>query len=121
MFLKLHDGYPEPVKVRFRESEYGYFWKRRFTDPQTGEMKHFPLKEDNIASTIAMLREVFNNRIMSMRRPFERPTNFKENVAKYIEGGKRKFDDNWVIGRLETSYAGYHCTWYAYLVILCTA
>jgi len=111
MFLKLHDGYPEPIKINFRESENAYYWKRKYRGPTTGEIEHFSLQL-NIASTIGMLRQVFGNQIMSMRRPFERPKDFEERVADYIRHGKHKFDDNWVLGRTETSFAGYHCTWY---------
>ena len=29
MFLKLYDGYPEPVRLGFRWSVFGFFWKRK--------------------------------------------------------------------------------------------
>ncbi len=111
MFLKLHDGYPEPIKIQFRESENAYYWKRKYRSPATGEIEHFSLKL-NIACTVGMLREVYSNKIMSMRRPFHRPKDFDKKVADYNRDGKHKVDENWVLGRHETSYAGYHCTWY---------
>lgn len=29
MFLKLYDGYPEPVRLAMRWSVFGFFWKRK--------------------------------------------------------------------------------------------
>lgn len=29
MFLKLYDGYPEPIRLAMRWSVFGFFWKRK--------------------------------------------------------------------------------------------
>jgi beta-1,4-mannosyl-glycoprotein beta-1,4-N-acetylglucosaminyltransferase len=48
MFLKLYDGYPEPVRLAMRWSVFGFFWKRK-RDKQTGSLLDWILdavKED---------------------------------------------------------------------------
>ena len=37
MFLKLYDGYPEPIRLAMRWSVFGFFWKRK-RDKQNGSL-----------------------------------------------------------------------------------
>lgn len=37
MFLKLYNGYPEPIRLAMRWSVFGYFWKRK-KERQTGSL-----------------------------------------------------------------------------------
>ena len=37
MFLKLYNGYPEPVRLAMRWSVFGFFWKRK-RDKQSGSL-----------------------------------------------------------------------------------
>lgn len=49
MFLKLYDGYPEPVRLAMRWSVFGFFWKRK-RGKQTGSIFNWILdvvKEDD--------------------------------------------------------------------------
>ncbi len=49
MFLKLYDGYPEPVRLAMRWSVFGFFWKRK-RGKQTGSIFDWILdvvKEDD--------------------------------------------------------------------------
>lgn len=122
MFLKLHDGWPEPVKINFRESEIAFFWKR--TWQPKGPFIHFDIKRDPVACTVAMLRQVYDNKIMTMRREwvtFEKESpelraqfqkSLKEKKEKYVRDGKHNISANFEIGRFESSTAGFHCTWY---------
>ena len=120
MFLKLHDGWPEPVRINFRESEIAFFWKR--TWQPKGPFIHFDVKRDPVTCTVAMLRQVYENKIMTMRREwvtFENPADaapfqkaLAERKAQYVKDGKHNISTNFEIGRFESSTAGFHCTWY---------
>ena len=41
ILLKLHDGYPELIRVNFSESEYTFYWRRMHTRPDRNQ-DHFP-------------------------------------------------------------------------------
>ena len=118
-FLKLHDGYPEPVRVNYRESEYAFYWKRMYADPTSGIEIHFDKLKANIACSIAMLRQVYDNKLMLLRRLYDDPTStaamksekINNKTAEYIKDGKHSVSDKFIIGRFETDYAAYHCTW----------
>ena len=120
MFLKIHDGFPEPVRVNFLELEYGFFWRRK-TDSGS-KYAHFQGAIDSVACTIGMLREVYDNHLMLLRREsFDLQGNSKEDeslrklIAKrkleYSRGGKHNVSDNWAIGRLDSTIGGFHCSW----------
>ncbi len=119
LFLKLHDGYPEPIQFNFRESEYGYFWKRMYTNPSTGIEDHFDLKQ-NVACSVAMLRQVYDNQILLLRRQWDDTIStaqmkrdmIKKKSAEYSRDGQHEVSDTFIMGRFETNYAAYHCTWY---------
>ena len=125
LFLKLHDGYPEPVKVNFRESIFTFYWRKMYTGPG-GELVHFPYNEhEQVACTVAMLREVYENELMPMRRGYNDPPTmnqiqekFLNKADKYIENGKHNVSYKFALGRFETSIAGYHCSWYQYYPLL---
>jgi len=130
LFLKLHDGYPEPVKVKFRESQFTFYWRKMHTGPD-GELVHFPYNlREQVACTVGMLREVYENELMHMRRGYNEPPSLKQieekvqkNAAKYVQDGKHNvlidpLANNFVLGRGETSIAGYHCSWYQYYPLL---
>lgn len=44
MFLKLYDGYPEPVKLGLRWSVFGFFWKRKKVASNNGSILDWVLK-----------------------------------------------------------------------------
>ncbi len=83
--------------------------------------KHFDYNQLPVACTVAMLRQVYDNLIMFMRREWLTPKT-KYDVELKIKEKKRKYglnhnvnDDNLAIGRFETSVAAFHCTWYIHL------
>jgi len=86
-----------------------------------GQQAHFPYKNDKVACTVGMLRQVYENRIMLMRRgwdtsiPEPRKKDDKmiaDGLIKYSQDGKHNVSDTFAIGRFENNYAAYHCTWY---------
>ena len=122
MFLIIHDGFPEPVRINFVESEYGFYWRRVLTN-KGGEYINFDWKKDPIICTAGMLREVYDNKIMRMRRPWIHPfgrvegdVEMRKDIAVrkdkyYLKNGWHNISDDLAIGRFETSVAGFHCTW----------
>ena len=116
--MKLHDGYPEPIKIIFRGSELAYYW-RRPQDGTNGILKPFEVYE-KIACTYAMLRQVFDNQIMLIKRAVddsestagEKYKIIEKKIAEYIRDGKHNVSDTFIMGRPETGAAGWHCTWY---------
>lgn len=73
----------------------------------------------NYACTIAMLREVYDNQIMLLRRTWTdaistaqvRAQIMKNKTAEYIKDGKHNVSNSFVMGRAETGAAAWHCTW----------
>ena len=78
LFLKLYDGYTEPIRFGFRWTVFGFFWLKA-EDP--GVMETLPLIGKLIASkpkerllqlwvacTLGMLKEVYSNNAMLLRR-----------------------------------------------------
>ena len=118
----LHDGFPEPVKVNFVESEYGFYWRRALSNT-AGEYIDFDWVKLPIACTVAMLRQVYDNKIMRMRRPWMHPmgrvegdVEMRKDIADrkaiyYARNGMHNISNDLAIGRLEATVAGFHCTW----------
>lgn len=82
-----------------------------------GEQDPYNIMEQ-VACTVRMLRQVFNNEIMLMRRRFNDPATFsqifemiQDNTEKYVQEGMHNVSYTFSIGRFETSIAGYHCSW----------
>ena len=104
--------------MNLRESEYGYFWMRKNTGPD-GSYRHFCMNL-KVACTVGMLRQVYDNRLMRLRRGWDDHTAenrtkiinvVNEGMIKYSQDGKHNVSDTFSIGRCENNYAGYHCTW----------
>lgn len=104
LFLKLYDGFPEPISLTLRWSVYGFFWKRSISGA--------PYVEDvtRIAalSTIRMVREVYDGKVMSIRRNYLTSEPLMSRVQAYIKSGHPVME--WNIGRIG-AYAGFHCSW----------
>jgi len=90
-----------------------------------GEQDHFPYKREQVTCTVGMLRQVYDNELMPMRRGYNDPPSvqqitekIKNKTAKYIQDGKHNVSDTFALGRFETSIAGYHCSWYYYYPLL---
>nr|XP_057928133.1 beta-1,4-mannosyl-glycoprotein 4-beta-N-acetylglucosaminyltransferase [Doryrhamphus excisus]XP_057928134.1 beta-1,4-mannosyl-glycoprotein 4-beta-N-acetylglucosaminyltransferase [Doryrhamphus excisus] len=94
LFLKLFDGWTEPVAFHMRKSLYGFFWK------QLGSLEVIS------GCTVGMLRHVYDcNGIMLRRREY------------YTMPGFRKYENDlghilvqWSVGS-PFHFAGWHCSW----------
>ena len=97
LFLKLYDGYPQPVALVLRWSVFGYFWKR------------FEEGEEQVTNIVAaaplkMIRELYANKIMSMRRHHV----WEEPIAPHLSDSMYRFQ-RWDIGKVGF-YSGHHCS-----------
>jgi beta-1,4-mannosyl-glycoprotein beta-1,4-N-acetylglucosaminyltransferase len=103
LFLKLYDGYPEPIALTLRWSIYGFFWKR--------SVNGSPLVEDVTRivaiSTMRMIREVYDGKVMSIRRNYLTTEPLLSRVEIYQKNHPVK---EWNIGQVG-AYAGFHCSW----------
>ena len=119
LFLKLYDGYTEPIRFGFRWTVFGFFWLKA-EDP--GIMDNIPLigRIINSASkerllqlwvvcTMGMLSQVYDNNSMLLRRNVWENELLEAKSANYTKKSGHKIRE-WDIGRLG-HYAGYHCSW----------
>ncbi len=89
-------------------------------DPSSRIEDHFTLKVENIACSVAMLHQVYDSQILLLRRQWDDTISttkmkrdiIKKKIADYCQDGKHTVSDTFIMGRLETNYAAYHCTWY---------
>ncbi|XP_051240356.1 beta-1,4-mannosyl-glycoprotein 4-beta-N-acetylglucosaminyltransferase [Dicentrarchus labrax] len=94
LFLKLFDGWTEPVAIHMRKSLYGFFWKQ------------FGSLEVMSACTLGMLRDVYDGDGIKLRRR-----------QYYTMPGFRKYEKatgrvlvQWSVGS-PIHFAGWHCSW----------
>lgn len=121
MFLKLYDGYPEPVRLAMRWSVFGFFWKRK-KEKQTGFILDWlrdAMKEDSendnedllqvtAVSTMNLVWKVCRNNTFLIRKDMTNYADFQERLSQYrIEGNRIT---PWTAGT-KHHYAGYHCSW----------
>ncbi|XP_029583190.1 beta-1,4-mannosyl-glycoprotein 4-beta-N-acetylglucosaminyltransferase-like [Salmo trutta] len=94
LFLKLYNGWTEPVSIHMRKSLYGFFWRQ----PGTLDV--------HSACTVAMLFAVYNGDGISLRRRdyFSMPgfRNYQRESGRILV--------QWSIGS-PVHYAGWHCSW----------
>jgi len=105
LFLKLYDGYPEPIALIFRWSVYGFFWKRT---------RGFENHEEDVTrvvaiSTMAMINQVYDGQVGSLRRNELQEEPFSSRISKYVKDNKKTVEE-WNIGSTQF-YAGFHCSW----------
>ncbi|XP_010901437.1 beta-1,4-mannosyl-glycoprotein 4-beta-N-acetylglucosaminyltransferase a isoform X2 [Esox lucius] len=94
LFLKLYDGWTEPVSIHMRKSLYGFFWKQ----PGTLDILS--------ACTVAMLFSVYNRDGISLRRR----EYFTMPGFRAYEKKNGQILLKWSIGS-PIHYAGWHCSW----------
>ncbi|XP_029583186.1 beta-1,4-mannosyl-glycoprotein 4-beta-N-acetylglucosaminyltransferase isoform X1 [Salmo trutta] len=94
LFLKLYDGWTEPVSIHMRKSLYGFFWR------QPGTLDVLSV------CTVAMLFTVYNGDGILLRRReyFSMPgfRNYQRESGHILV--------QWSIGS-PVHYAGWHCSW----------
>lgn len=94
LFLKLYDGWTEPVGIHLRKSLYGFFWR------QYGTLNVLS------ACTAAMLFKVYKgDGIYLRRRSYYTMSGFRE-----YENSTGRILIPWAIGS-PVHYAGWHCSW----------
>ncbi|XP_050960419.1 beta-1,4-mannosyl-glycoprotein 4-beta-N-acetylglucosaminyltransferase a isoform X2 [Labeo rohita] len=94
LFLKLHDGWTEPVGIHMRKSLYGFYWR------QFGTLNVLS------ACTAAMLFKVYKgDGILLRRRSYYSMSGFRE-----YENSTGRILVPWAIGS-PVHYAGWHCSW----------
>jgi len=103
LFLKLYDGYPEPIALTLRWSVYGFFWKRTGVGNQEDVTKIVAI------STMGMINQVYDGQVMSIRRNYLQKQPFSNRVSQYVKDGKKRVAE-WTIGSIKF-YAGFHCSW----------
>jgi len=102
LFLKLYDGYPEPVALTLRWSIYGYFWQKHEEGRELAT-------RIVAAASMKMMGQVYDNQVMAMRT-----NHWQEGpIANYLQQQQDQQDQPWsvwTIGRVG-SYSGHHCSW----------
>ncbi len=95
LFLKLHDGYPEPFGFTLRWSVFGFFWRQ--------------LEPTRVYAgcTIAMMRYVFQYDAYQLRSG-DYYTRHQPLIQAYTQTGGHVYD--WHLGEVGVN-AGWHCSW----------
>lgn len=102
--MKLYDGYPEPIALTLRWSIYGFFWKRSVSDsPHVEDVTRIVA-----ISTMRMIRQVYDGKVMSIRRNYLTTEPLLSRVETYKKSGHPVKE--WNIGEVG-AYAGFHCSW----------
>ncbi|EDO34809.1 predicted protein, partial [Nematostella vectensis] len=96
IFLKVHDGFPEPFGFRMRWSAFGFFWKHR----------HF--SQIPAGCTIGMLRKVYHDDSNIVRDVHHGVTKNKGN--DFQEYRKQYLVSMWYLGEDGGHFAGWHCS-----------
>ena len=98
LFLKMHDGYPEPFGFHLKWTTYGFYWRggNGVTPTMAG-------------SSIGMVKEVFQYRTAHVRNP----EGYIPYHPNYVSEWKKKSGNEiflWKLGN-EKTFVGWHCSW----------
>ncbi len=100
LFLKLHEGYPEPIGFNLQWNTFGYFWKAN----SPGITHVFA------AVTMGMLFHVFESRAILLRSaPYFIHNEGANNLNKYLRHENISVYP-WSFGD-EDNPVGWHCSW----------
>ncbi|XP_023341090.1 beta-1,4-mannosyl-glycoprotein 4-beta-N-acetylglucosaminyltransferase [Eurytemora carolleeae] len=118
IFLKLFDGWREPVKFGFRWTVFGFFWLKA-EDP--GQLESIPLigklfsrkKQERLLTlytvcTLGMLSTVYGDNAMLLRRNVWNNTLLHDRLNNYTANHPKI--QEWTLGNIG-HYAGHHCSW----------
>ena len=128
MFLKLYDGYPEPIRLAMRWSVFGFYWKRKQEKPQSDSLLNWVLKVVSGSGGNALNKEQLNyeeellevtavstmvwrvclNNTFLIRKDMSTYEQFQDRLSRYRAEGHRV--NPWTAGTRE-HYAGHHCSW----------
>ncbi|TRY71144.1 hypothetical protein TCAL_09420, partial [Tigriopus californicus] len=114
LFLKLYDGYTEPIKFGLRWNVFGFYWLKSedpsFLDRLWPNMraKSERLLVLTVICTLGMMKEVFKDNAMLLRRNVYEEPELAARQKKYAQSshGVRE----WTAGTVG-HYAGFHCSW----------
>ncbi|XP_050715550.1 uncharacterized protein LOC126998157 isoform X2 [Eriocheir sinensis] len=110
-FLKVYDGYPEPIGLTYQWNVFGFFWKVPPKDTWSIWFKGAKemVSEVNSVATIGMLTKVlYNNAFYIRKTGLWRYYKLRKKMKKYREEGH--LVKEWVLGSAG-HYAGWHCSW----------
>ncbi|KAK4293848.1 hypothetical protein Pmani_033488 [Petrolisthes manimaculis] len=110
-FLKVYDGYPEPVSFALRWNVFGFFWQKPPDESWWTWLKgpREALSEVSSAATISMLRDVlYNNAFYIRKSGLWQYYRLAKNLRHYRDRGH--YVKEWVVGT-SGHYAGWHCSW----------
>ena len=113
MFLRLYDGYAEPISLTFRWSLYGFFWKHRSKNVFTSFLGIGGERTTTVFSVATMglvTNLMYNNPylIRTKDKYLISPKN-KTKVTEYKLAHPNMLDP-WNAGASK-HYAGWHCSW----------
>ena len=104
LFLKLYDGYPEPIALSMTWSVFGFFWKRL----AIGSADTEDVTRVVAAASVRMIRQVYDSQVMSLRKNHVNEEPLKSRISNYTaQGGQYEL---WDIGRIG-HLSGFHCSW----------
>lgn len=112
LFLKLYDGYTEPISLVFRWSVYGYFWKQKQNNFVSKLIPWDTEKTNTLISvaTMGLVTKVMDNNPMIIRIEKSLKTApFIERLAAYKMEHPKQYQA-WQCGAAH-HYAGWHCSW----------
>ena len=98
LFLKIHDGYLEPVGFNLQHRIFGFFWQ----NPQA------PSTEIMAGCSIEMLVKLFHYRADNLRWSMTYITKWSPDVREYMDTGREV--GLWMLG-ISQHFSGYHCSW----------
>ena len=97
LFLKLHDGYPEPIGFSLRWSVFGFYWKQI-------DSTHVLA-----ASSIHALKTLFQDDVFKIRsHRYDLEYLNSTRIRNFVDSGG--FLHDWFIGE-DGGFAGWHCSW----------
>ena len=113
MFLKLYDGYTEPISLTYQWTIYGFFWKQKESSFGWDILNLFT--EDvtvvGAVSSIRFLRQLLEDNPFNIRafQMFSSTDKGKAALKKYMQKYPKTVYPI-TIGRVN-HYAGWHCSW----------
>jgi len=118
LFLKVFDGWTEPVQFGWRWTIFGFYWLKAqdpsmFNIPFLGSLLGLDNKNKErlltftAACTVGMLKHVYGNNAMLLRRNVKDHNLLADRVAIYKQNHTLK---DWTLGTIG-HYAGFHCSW----------
>nr|XP_053634686.1 uncharacterized protein LOC128690154 [Cherax quadricarinatus] len=110
-FLKVYDGYPEPVSFALRWNMFGFFWMAPVESSWLNWVRGTAEQLTIVTSvaTVGMLRKVlFNNVFYIRKKNLWQHHKLAKWLRKYRSEGHPVKD--WVAGTVG-HYAGWHCSW----------